>query len=646
MRELTGPWRRIVYVIGIAWATFLLLIAVRLTLSPTLVVYGSIGIALVVCFTLNPAHKKSLTAKQRPSFLDIGLMVLSVIVCFYPAVDVEAFVGDPFSFTWLETTFSFTLYMLVFEGTRRTLGLAIPIVSIVFIVFALFIGEFLPGRWWFGTHSYDVLFTGVFYRSGEGYNGTVTTVMTYIVGLFLALGAVLFAVGCGKTFLMYARLLGTKVSGGAAQVAVWGSAFFGMIAGTGTGNVATTGVFTIPAMKKTGFTKEQAGAIEATASTAGQLTPPIMGSTAFILAEFANVPYLRVAAAAIPPSILFYVAVASGIYFLARRNRLGKLPSEESLTFKQISTPANLVNFLVPMGTLIGLLLTDYTPQFSAGMTIVVASLLHLFWGRPSLVRLRERAATVGNAVASAMRTLSWIIVFCTLLQTVVAVVTLTGLGIKLGALIGELTAFSPFLSLVGVAVLAIILGMGLPTSASYIVAWAVLGTALINLGYEGLSAHFFIFYFALMALVTPPTCPGIYAATAISGGKVKGTVFHALRLGIAAYVIPFVFVYRPALLAIGSISEVVIFTFTAAVGIICVSASLFGYFRKPTTSLERILFLGAGAGLLWPRLPINFLGVGLLVLVLLSQRFMPQGSSFFCHREDVETTTAMSSKV
>lgn len=624
MRQLASPWKMVVATIGLLWSGFILYTSLRYAFHPMLQGSICLGCGLILVYILYPATKKGASGNQ-PSLIDIFLMVATIFVCAYVGTHYRYFEEYTFqSVTNLTGALGLITLLLMFEATRRAVGKAVPILVSVFIVYG-FIGPFIPGNFGHGGFGFEHLMYQL-YQSTLGYWGVVTDVVTRVVVVFILFGAVMLVTGAGKAFIDLANFVAGRVRGGAAQVAVVGSAMFGMFSGAAVANVATTGAFTIPTMKRAGYSPAFAGAVEAVASSGGQLMPPIMGTGAFVMAELLGIPYLHVMVAAIIPALLYYIGVAAGVFLQASKIRLGTLPPELMPKAKEVFGWQNIRAAVIPMGVLIWFLVIFFPPQNCAAYAMVSSILLYLFTGgRLNWTEVKQRIAGLTEALLTGVRTLSWLVVMCVCIQSVVCVIALTGFGVKFATpliAIGE----TNLLAALAVSVVAtIILGMGMPTVAAYVISVSVIGPALLNLGVVPLVAHMFVFYFAIISAITPPVAVATYPASALSGASWTSIAGIAMRLAVGAYLVPFAFVLHPALLMMSDAPDILVTSLTALVGIACLAMAGIGYCWQRTTVAERLLFLIAGVFFLgFGPTAQSLIAVAVLALALASHRFLP----------------------
>ncbi|MGI9506615.1 MAG: TRAP transporter permease, partial [Geminicoccaceae bacterium] len=488
------------------------------------------------------------------------LAFLGVAAALYlpllPPEEVARRIGNPAT---SDVFFGTALLVLVLEATRRSVGWTLPVIALLFIAFAIF-GPYAPGALKHGGASWTGLINHL-YMTNQGIYGVALGVMAQYVFLFILFGVLAMRIGLGQLFIDLAMALAGRYSGGPAKVAIFSSAFMGTISGSSIANTVTTGALTIPAMKRIGYPAHFSGAVEATSSTGGQITPPILGAAAFIMVEYLEIPLRDVLAAALFPALLHYFGIFIMVHLEARKLGLRGLRAEElpkaGLVIRQHWLS------LIPLGILVYLILAGRTPDYAAvwGITAcVVVGFLNPV-NRLTLKDLLRALAdgskstlAVGAAAAS--------------VGIVVGVVTLTGVGFRLGYVVVqmatdigqvvggiwpfsflEVTEWALFFSLVLIAIACILMGAGIPTTATYIILVAVAAPALAQLQVEPLVSHFFVFYYGVLADITPPVALAAYAAAGIAGSNPFKTGNTAFRLGIAKALVPFVFVYSPALL-------------------------------------------------------------------------------------------------
>uniref|UniRef100_UPI004048476D TRAP transporter permease n=1 Tax=Orrella sp. TaxID=1921583 RepID=UPI004048476D len=500
--------------------------------------------------------------------------------------------------------------LIVLEATRRIIGLALPITALVFVGYAAF---FTNVTW--------VVLLEQLYLSTEGIFGSTLGVSAAYVMLFVIFGAFMEKSGTGRLFMDFSMSLTGKSAGGPGKVAIISSTMFGTVSGSAVANVMVTGPITIPLMKRTGFRPAFAAAVEAVASTGGQIMPPVMGAVAFVMAEFLAVPYLQITIWAIVPAMLYYISVFFAVHFEAKRYRLAGIPEEELPKMWQVMLLRG--QLFIPMFViLIGLVL-----GYSAPMCALVAALFclpvamlrkatrqELTWYTP--IQALEEGAKGALSVAMA----------CACAGLVIGSITITGLGIVFTQIVIELANNHVFLALLVTAVAGIILGMGMPTTPAYIVMVALLVPALIKMGIVAPAAHLFALYFAILSAITPPVALSVFAAAGIAGANMWTAGLAAVRAGAPAYIVPFMFVYEPALLFIldddQSWYHAVWPIITASIGVIALAGGLFGWLLSHANVVQRVLLVIGALSLIKPGGLTDLIGFGILGAVVVWQLF------------------------
>lgn len=497
----------------------------------------------VFLFAARPAH-----GWRRG--LDLVLLVAGLSACGYILFNQEMLdaqygrLRSP-----LQHVVAWVLILLALEMARRQVKLAMPIAAALTLLYGLF-GQHLPGELGHGGIPL-ASFLGTLTITEGGLWGSLTGVSAEIVAVFVILGAVIGAGEGGKGFMAAAVALAGRLRAGAAKVSVLSSALFGSISGSASANVASTGAITLPTMKRLGYPPAFAGAVEAVASSGGQIMPPVMGAGAFIMVELLRTTYGTILMAALLPAVLYFWGVWAGCDLYGRRYGLEPMKAEEIPPFARV---ARLVLFfLVPFATLLGLLfVSGTTPQYAGGVATGAAALLLLFDERlrPSLARWRHRLANAAIDSARQIATIASIILCAGL---IIGVLNMTGLGVKITSLIIGLSGGNLWGALLLTGLACLILGMEVPTTAAYVICVAVAGPALIELGVDPLQAHLFIFWFALLSTITPPVCGAVFIAAGMVDAPWLRVAWHAITLGIGLYLIPLAFMANPALIALES---------------------------------------------------------------------------------------------
>jgi TRAP transporter 4TM/12TM fusion protein len=567
-----------------------------------------LAFALVLAFLVLPG----LDGKaDRPGWIGWALVLAAAACALYPSAVLDYirnrmyYVDDP---RVADYVFGGGLILLLIEATRRATGWALPLTAIAFGTYGLTLGGQSPG-----------IMLDQLYLTTEGIFGIPLYVSATYVMLFILFGAFVERSGAGQLFMDFALALAGHTSGGPAKVAVITSSLFGTVSGSAVANVMTTGTFTIPLMKRSGYRPAFAGAVEAVASTGGQLMPPIMGAAAFVMAEFLGVSYLKVAAFALLPAVLYYVAVFMAVHFEARRIGLKGLPKADLPRLKQVLGERG--HLFLPLFIIIGVLLAGRSAAFAALVGIV--SVIPTTWLRASTRRTFTWRLVI-EALESGARNTLVVALACACAGIVIGTITLTGLGLSFTGVVLALSQNSLILALVLTMFAGILLGMGLPTTPAYIVQVALLVPALVKLGVMVEAAHLFVLYFAVLSAITPPVAMAVYAANGLSGAGLMESSWAAVKLGLTGYIIPFMFVFAPSLLLIGEPARVVLAVVTAIIGVVCLAGSLHQYFLLGATrSWERVLLFVAALVLIKPGWATDILGLVLIALTLASQRWI-----------------------
>lgn len=571
-----------------------------------------LAFALVLAFLVMPGLDGR---AERFRLRDLLLVLVAAAVALYPSAALDYienriyYVDDPRPADYV---FGIGLIALLLEATRRATGWALPVTALVFLAYGLTLGnQPVP------------MMLDQLYLTTEGIFGIPLYVSATYVMLFILFGAFVERSGAGKLFMDFALAMAGHTSGGPAKVAVITSSLFGTVSGSAVANVMTTGTFTIPLMMRTGYRPAFAGAVEAVASTGGQLMPPIMGAAAFVMAEFLGVSYLKVALFALLPAVLYYLAVFTAVHFEARRIGLKGLPRADLPRMKEVLLERG--HLFLPLILIVVVLLTGRSAAFAA--LCGIASVIPTTWLRKSTRGTFTWRAIV-EALESGARNTLVVALACACAGIVIGTITLTGLGLSFTGVVLALSQNSLWLALVLTMLAGILLGMGLPTTPAYIVQVALLVPALVKLGVQVEAAHLFVLYFAVLSAITPPVAMAVYAANGISRATLMDTSWAAVKMGLTAYIIPFMFVSSPALLLIGEPVTVLVAAVTAGIGVVCLAGGLHEYFLfGRARAWERAMLLAAALLLIKPGLVTDIVGASLIAATLLSQRLVPDRS-------------------
>lgn len=559
--------------------------------------------------------------------LDFIFLVLSVICVVYLWTQFKVMVfrgGDP---NTTDVVLGAILTLVTLEAARRTLGLPLTLVAAFFLVYGLF-GPHFPGL--LGHKGYSIArISAHMYTGLEGVFSIPISVMTTFVFAFILFGSFLEVTGGARLFINLAYALAGSSPGGPAKTAVLASGMMGTISGSSLANVVTTGSFTIPLMKRVGYKPSFAGGVEAAASSGGQLMPPVMGAAAFIMAEMTGIPYLKICIAAAIPAILYFFSIFVMVHLEAKRLGLKPTPSENLPLVSDALKKS--IPLLIPVGTIIYLLVTGYTPlkaaYYATGVMIITSSFSRETRLTPrKLLQCLEKSAINSIAVTAA----------CAACGIIIGIITLTGLGLKMAQFILLVSGGKLFLTLFLTMIASIVLGMGLPTTAKYIVLATIAAPALMQIGVPMIAAHLFILYYGIIAEVTPPVALTSYAGAAVAKAPGVETAFAGLRLSFAGFLLPYLFIYSPTLLFIDvTIPTLIIAIITAIAGIISLGAGLGGYFITTCLFYERLLLFTGSIFLLSVGVIGDFIGLIILAGIILLQKIRVRKEEILANTAD-----------
>jgi TRAP transporter 4TM/12TM fusion protein len=602
-RKPQGLFKKIYYALGIAMAVFHIWFLGYSTMEPWCMYYFHLGFGLSLAYLLYPFARKS--NRLRPTAADLVCLAAGVASCAYFILQMDTIIYrvgvDP---TRADLVFSVTVIVLVLEMTRRTNGWILPIIAIIFIAYALF-GNLLPYA--FGGHRGYSFSRLTSYLTGmDAMLSTPLATSASFVFLFFLFSSFLASSGAGQFFIDLAMGLAGSSRGGPAKVAVIGSALFGTISGNSAANVVASGTFTIPMMIKVGYSKRFAAAVEAVSSTGGQMTPPILGAAGFIIAELTGTPYLDVALATVIPALLYFISVFYMIDLEACKNGLKGYAREDLPNARAILLEKG--HLILPVFVLIFMLVILKSSVIRAAIWAIYASVLCTFLRRGTRLTPERFLAGFADGARQAVGLIS----ACATAGIIIGVLNMTGMGLKFaGAVIAFSQGFLPaalFLTMLS----ALVLGMGLPTAAAYLICAAVIVPALTGLGVPPLIAHLFIFYFACLSAITPPVALAAFTAAFLAKSKPMGVAITAVRLGIIAFIVPFMFVYAPSLLWQGDFTVILGTLLTSLIGVILLGSGIQGIFRNHSlNALQRALFLAASITLIQPGLWTDLAGAG-----------------------------------
>ena len=552
-------------------------------------------------------------APSRVSWLDCLLIAATLVTIGYVwwnhdhLITRFVYVEDPEK---IELVLGGIFTLIVLEATRRVLGWALPLTAIIFLAYGLFVAKARPEQ-----------IIEIMYLTTEGIFGPTLGVSAAYVMMFVIFGSFMERTGIGRLFMDFALSLTGHTAGGPGKVAVVSSSLFGTVSGSAVANVLVDGPITIPLMKRSGFRPAFAAAVESVASTGGQIMPPIMGAAAFVMAEFLAVSYFQVTVWALIPAILYYVAVFFAVHFEAKRVGLLGLPRSEIPRLGKVMRERG--HLFIPLVVILGGLIAGYSAPYCA-----LAGTLSCI--PVAMLRKSTRAGigwhTVWESLEEGAKNAIAIALACACAGIIIGVITLTGAAINFTAVVVGLAQEMLLLALILTMMAGIVLGMGMPTTPAYIVMVSLLVPALIKLGAPVPAAHMFAFYFAILSAITPPVALAVYAAAGLAKANLWESGWAAVRVGAAGFIVPFMFIYEPALLMINGWAEWHVSLqalVTATIGCICLAAGMFGFLLRETRAWERVFLLAAALLLIKPGLITDLIGLALLVSVLVNQKYL-----------------------
>lgn len=541
---------------------------------------------------------------------DVALAILSLVPMLWLFYDYERILNrieyvDPL--TWMDQATAVLLMVLVTEAARRVVGWSMAIVVLVAIAYA-FLGPWLPSGIGHRGLSWEVFLDQQVMTMNGIYTTPIAVSATYVV-IFVLFGAFLVQTGMGGAMIDVAKAFAGHTRGGPAKVAIISSGFFGSINGSSVANVVATGSFTIPMMKGVGYKRFFAGAVETVASVGGQFTPPVMGAAAFIMVEITGISYAEIIAAAAIPALLYYGSLLFAVHFEAARLDLPVLAPETWRNSGRIVL--RLIPFLIPITALLYILALGYSPIFGGFWALTLLVVVAMF---------RKETRLDGKGFVRALeigaKNAALIAVTCAAAGIVIGVVNGLGVGVRFASAVLSFSQGVTFLALLLVMVASIVLGMGLPTSAAYVIVAAVAAPPLVEMGVPLLSAHMFVLFFACLSSMTPPVAVAAYAAAGVAGADPSRTGFTAVRIGLAGFLIPYLFVYWPPLLLIGSWWEVVISVMPAIFGILALAAASIGWLYKPIGPTIRLILLPSAVLMLIPGVLTDVIGAAIILAI------------------------------
>lgn len=579
-----------------------------------------LAFALTIVLWAYPLRRS--TPRRTVPVYDFACIAAAIAAAAYAILHAMPIMDFSYVESNLDLLLGVALLLLVLEASRRSLGLVFPILVCLSILYALF-GHWVPGQFGHEGFSWEIVVRNL-YVTPQGFWGIMLQISATILAIFLIFGAVLLKTGGGEAFLDIAFLASARTRGGPAKVAAVASGLFGTISGSAVANAATIGTFTIPLMRRAGFSKDFAAATEAVAGTGGMIMPPIMGAGAFLIAEFLGISYVKVAWAAVMPALLYYAGLIVSIHLEAVKHDFRTVPAEEGRLILSRLTPKKVILPLVPVGALICAFSTGYTVQFGAYWASILAIVLTVFMVETRGIgrRLLAVVKVTLKSMEAAGKSIAEIAVLLASAQIVVSMLGLTGLAVKFSDLLVSIGQQNMVATLVLAMVVLIILGMGIPPTAVYVLGGSIIVPALTALGLKPLPAHLFAFYWSCLGAITPPVCAAVYVTSSLAESNWWRTGWLAVRLGLAGFIVPYMFVYSESLLLSGSLFDILYAAIPAFVGVFCLGAFAVGYFAGPMAWPQRAVMAAAGIMLIQPGIGTDLMGLALGGLVYLSQRF------------------------
>lgn len=608
-RVWVGKPKTVISVILAAFSLWCIYVTLFATFLEEIRLTSFMGMIILMGFLIYPAKKGTQKVNYMPWY-DIVMMLVGSAAFFYFTFNAETIVNQGTRFEWYQIAIGVVGILALIEVTRRCVGMPILIVAGFFILYAMIYGLTNPD--FFLRLRYFI--RNLFYTK-EGIFSTPVNVCSKYIVVFIIFGAFLERTGISNFFIELANCVAGRFAGGPAKVAVISSALCGMVSGSSVGNTVTTGSVTIPMMKKTGYDPEFAGAVEAASSTGGQIMPPIMGAAAFLMADFVGVPYSSIIGRAILPAILYFTGIFISVHLEAKRLNLSGIPKEK---LPKMSHLLKKIYLLLPLVMLVVWVSGNYmTMQKAASYAIVLSIVVSLFDKEnritphkvlDALVAGGKSTITVGAA--------------CGVAGIIAGTITMTGLANDLINAIVAIAGDKLIIALILTMLCCIVLGMGVPTTANYCIMAATTAPILIRMGVPTMAAHFFVFYFGIVADITPPVALAAYAGSAIAKSKPMKTAFNASKLAIAVFIVPYMFCYTPAMLLIDTTPlRVVQIAITAFIGVFAVASALEGYCFARMHMITRIVIAAGGLMLIHPALLTDVIGIAVVVATLVFNR-------------------------
>lgn len=615
-RNYIGLFSKIVVAIAIIWTVFQIYMSSIGVMEAIKFRAWHLGFLLLFSFIYYPATKKSVGTRRLPTVFDLICIALTISVTCYFIFMYDVFVRERAGEnTVLDLWVGGIAIVLLFEAARRVVGNALALIALFFLMYNFF-GAYIPGL--LGHYGFSVeRVINIMFWGGQGVFGTALGVSATYIFIFVLFGAFLKNSGFSDFINDLALTVAGRTAGGPAKVAVFASALMATISGSAVSNVVTTGTVTIPMMKKAGYSKKFAGAVEAVASTGGLIAPPVMGAAAFIMAEYLGVSYSVIMLAAVVPAILYYLTLFMIVHFEAKKMGLSGISKENIPAAKQVLRDGG--HLLIPLFVLLFMLFSGFSP--------IYAAIFALFAVVPTAAIRKHTRMSVRLVVESVVEGVKGAIsvgIACAIVGIVIATITLTSIGLIIGNNVLSFAGDSILLAAILTAVISIVLGMGIPATAAYIIVATISVPILTQLGVPAIAAHMFAFYFAALSSITPPVALAPYAAAGIAGESPNKVAFESVRLGLVGFIVPFFFIFNPALLLTGgTIGEYIFAAVTACIGGVALAAGIKGYLFRHTFLLERVVLVICGVMLMDTTLLLNVTSLVAITAVVASQIYI-----------------------
>lgn len=605
MRKLTGFWKHVITLLSVALVVFQIYTA-GFGVFPDIVQRSvHLFFVLTMLFLLKPVKKG--VSMDRVPWYDVACSLVCMFCTGYMIGIYNQILWDPSQWiSTLDKVCAVVLTVLILEASRRAVGLTFPVMAIFFLVYAFF-GQMFPGTWAHKNFTFDQVFWNL-YHTTNGIWGQMVGLSAGMLAMFGIFGAVLSITGGSQTFIKIAQKLTGRATGGPGKVALIASGLFGMISGSAMANVVATGTFTIPMMKDEGYDSEWSAAISAVGSTGGQIMPPIMGSAAFIMAQLIGVPYMSIARAAVLPALLYYMGAFVAVHYISKRLGIQGKGVNAKLGRMELAI------IFVPLVVFVGFLAAAYTVTKAAFYATVVGVLttavcyfLESRQVADTLKKTGHMCMDIATEGAGSILSMAGLLAGA---QISIALISQTGFGVKLSSMIVSLGQGHIFLCLALSMVVCFVLGMGLPPTAAYVLAAAILAPALITLSLPDMVAHLFVFYFSTIGAITPPVCAAVFLASGIAESNWLKTGGLSVLLAIPAFLVPFTFAYNEALMLSGALPEIIVCAGTAMTGVFFMGISIAGYLKSEMNMVIRVVMFLGGVFMFVPNTLSSIIGI------------------------------------